>query len=55
MARSKIIEGLKSAVRHARGDASQATTYFVEVPSPKRKARATGKQKARRIRERDRK
>lgn len=31
MARSKVIEGLKSAVRHARGDKSQATTYTVMV------------------------
>lgn len=31
MARSKVIEGLKAAVRHARGDKSQSTTYVVMV------------------------
>lgn len=35
MARSKIIEGLKSAVRHARGDESQSRTHVVYVDAAK--------------------
>ena len=31
MARSTLIEGLKAAVRHARGDETQATSYTVMV------------------------
>lgn len=34
MPRSKIIEGLKDAVRHARGDKSKAETHIVYVDDP---------------------
>lgn len=34
MARNLIIEGLKDAVRHARGDKSRATSYVVNVEHP---------------------